>query len=311
MTRSLSKALTDYDIKLGETKQNGDLWTFIDIIDIFKKVCKHWTFCLEENKKTYDRHYQCSIRLQKRTIKSNLSKLLKCELVDAQITILPCIKGKHTTSNFNYDCCMTESHTIVGNWNSRDNNDISSLYADINPIYQFIFESLQRQKAEDPNFRIINILLDKNNDVDKKIFAKLCEIYGIGIYLQHSKSTEKLMQTMCCHCSGQNICDPKLVLIELPHTMNRVKTCEIFDVIKYIKDGCIWDTRHHYKNWWIDSPVIWIFTRTFPNLELFSKDQWVYWEINDEKELKRVNIDDYKEHNNKKFEPDEILELEL
>ena len=79
MRHSSSKAFTDYEIKLGEKKRNGDTWDFIDIIDILKKLCKHWTFSLKEDKISHDRYFQCSIRLQKRTTGSNLLKLF-CEI---------------------------------------------------------------------------------------------------------------------------------------------------------------------------------------------------------------------------------------
>jgi hypothetical protein len=67
----------------------------------------------------------------------------------------------------------------------------------------------------------------------------------------------------------------------------------LFSAIETIKDGYVYDERNHFKEWWFDSPNIWVFTNSVPETDYLSKDRWVYWEVNNlTKKLTKLN-DDY------------------
>lgn len=53
-----------------------------------------------------------------------------------------------------------------------------------------------------------------------------------------------------------------------------------------LKNGKVYDTRHSSRKWFVDSPVIWVFTNSEPDTELLSSDRWRLWTINEKKELR-------------------------
>ena len=71
----------------------------------------------------------------------------------------------------------------------------------------------------------------------------------------------------------------------MPRAFNKDKMHGIYTALETIKKGKVWDMRHSYKEWWFDSPRIWIFSNEYPDERLLSRDRWKFWEITDDKTL--------------------------
>lgn len=73
--------------------------------------------------------------------------------------------------------------------------------------------------------------------------------------------------------------------------MNKERLGGIYSAIEQIKKGKLYDLRHCYKEYWIDSPTIWVFSNIPPDLSLLSKDRWKIWVVDDTKSLKPYTED--------------------
>jgi hypothetical protein len=68
--------------------------------------------------------------------------------------------------------------------------------------------------------------------------------------------------------------EPGPVFMALPDDMTSQWESEIYSALTRIKDGHLYSNRGVYKDWWVDSPQVWVLGREEPNLEMMSKDRW-------------------------------------
>lgn len=288
----MAKALCDYEVRLSESRRDATKWTNVDLINCFKKLCSHWTFNLERGEETGYMHFQCSIRLRKRSTKATLlrefMKSLDCEMCDAPQYIEPTVKGVHTTSHFNYDCYASKAQTSISNWNSRDWGDKDPIFIPdqflgkletLRPFQQVIFDSQKNQKRDDPNFRLVNVLYNKGGNIGKSVIAAICRLYGSGFLIPPFNDSKEIMQILCDYCISKELRRPGPILIDLPRALDQSKLSGIYNAIEQLKTGYLYDPRHSYKEWWIHSPVIWVFTNELPDVRYLSKDRWRIWEV--------------------------------
>jgi hypothetical protein len=133
--------------------------------------------------------------------------------------------------------------------------------------------------------RNINLVYDKRGNQGKSTIAALCELYGNGLDLPPVNDAEKLVQSLCDICISKNLRNPSPVFIDMPRAMDKSRLHGIYTAIEQIKKGKLYDVRHSYRDWWIDSPQLWVFTNIEPDLELLSRDRWIVWTVDDTKNL--------------------------
>jgi len=75
-------------------------------------------------------------------------------------------------------------------------------------------------------------------------------------------------------------------------TLDKRKFGPFMIAIEEIKGGVVCDMRNHYKQWWFDSPQMWVFCNHFPNVSYMSKDRWRFWKIDQFKCLVRMTESD-------------------
>ena len=292
-------ALKDYEIRLNQVRKDGTKWLHTDVIKALKTLCTHWVFQLERGEENGLMHFQCSLRLRKKSTHSSLladfKVSLNCDNSDAPQYIGPTVKGTHTTSHFNIDLYSAKVHTRVeGPWNSRDDANAKLVYIPkqfrgkkeiLHPFQQTIFDSADKQPIDDPFFRIINVLIDFNGCIGKSVIAALCALLGNGIMLPSFNDAKELLQIMCDKCVALELRNPSPIMIDLPKSSDKRDMGGFYSAIEQIKNGYLCDPRYSFKEWWIDSPVIWVFTNEVPDTKYLSKDRWKLWQINDAKEL--------------------------
>lgn len=133
--------------------------------------------------------------------------------------------------------------------------------------------------------RSVNCVIDPVGSTGKSTLASLCDLYGRGIDMPICNDGEKLMQALCDICMGRRLRSPMMVFIDLPRSINQQKLAGMYTAIEQIKKGKLYDFRHSYKEWWIDSPQIWVFCNTIPNTCYLSKDRWRFYTIDEDKQL--------------------------
>lgn len=61
------------------------------------------------------------------------------------------------------------------------------------------------------------------------------------------------------------------ILVDLPADLSLSHSQEIFSALAIIKDGHLYDMRWKYRDWWIESPTIWVFGREDPFADMLSE----------------------------------------
>jgi hypothetical protein len=256
-------------------------WTFPQdgmepdaFIELLKPVFKKWVFQVERGDSGY-MHFQGRGSLHKRKRFGELKKLLKSggmEKMHISETVTENTKGA--------PFYMTKLDTrVAGPFSDRD--EVSYVPRQ----YRGLMDSLypwQRKVAESAKVfdaRIINVIYDRDGNNGKSTVASLMELFEKGIDLPPVNDAEKLIQSMCDICMAREERKPSPVFIDMPRAMEKKKLHSMFVAIEQIKKGKLYDVRHHYKQWWIDSPAMWVFSNTEPELSFLSRDRWRIWTI--------------------------------
>lgn len=91
---------------------------------------------------------------------------------------------------------------------------------------------------------------------------------------------------MCCDILMAKDCrTPGIVFVDLPRSMDPKRLAPFMVAIEQIKKGHVCDVRHHYKDWWFDTPQVWCFANWLPDMQYLSSDRWRIWTISPEMEL--------------------------
>lgn len=260
-----------WDFTLGE-----DFANFDDIKAWLNNETKKWCFQLEEGIGGY-RHYQGRFSLKVKERLTTLKKRMNIEKIHLS-----------QTSNENRDnmfYVMKEDTRIEGPWSNKDKELyiprqyrglINSLY----PYQQQIWDSY-----EDFDKRHINVVVDTIGNIGKSVIASLIELYGRGFDLPCVNDGKELIQATCDILMGTENHAPGIFTMDLPRAMKQKQLRGIYTALEQIKKGKVSDLRYHYKQWWFDSPQIWVFTNCIPKLKYMSLDRWIIWCVNEDFEL--------------------------
>jgi hypothetical protein len=104
---------------------------------------------------------------------------------------------------------------------------------------------------------------------------------------------KELIQSMCNILTAKDCRIPGLVFFDMPRSQPKDKLRGLFAAIEQIKKGKVYDMRNSYKEWWFDSPRIWVFTNEKPQSSYLSLDRWQYWKINDSGDLEQYCIENH------------------
>lgn len=139
--------------------------------------------------------------------------------------------------------------------------------------------------------RLVNLVVDKRGNNGKSVLTALMELHGRGVDLPPINDGEKLIQSLADILISTENRNPRSVFIDIPRSMKQDKLFGLYAAIEQIKKGKVTDTRYSYKQWWFDSPQVWVFCNTIPDLAYLSKDRWQCWEISEEKDLLGASLE--------------------
>lgn len=284
-----------YDFRMNAEGLSED-----SIISCIKQLAKHYIFQEEKGESTGYLHYQGRMSLIKKARKPELMKLWE------KIGLCPIPNYLEPTANppkvFDYDCYASKAASRTrGPWTDKEKpiyiprqyrGKLDTLY----PFQKFIFDT-----ATQFDDRIINLIYCPKGNQGKSTIASICELYGKGIDLPPVNDADRLIQSCCDICISKDIRDPSPIFIDMPRAMNKERLNGIYTAIEQIKKGKLYDLRYTYKEYWIDSPQIWVFSNIEPDLSMLSLDRWRVWSIDGGKNLVRYEPED-------KFNLDDPLE---
>lgn len=277
--------LAVWDVRLSAYNKKGIMIKPEEIIYDIRDKCKKWTFQLEQAPSGY-LHYQGRLSLHKKMIKKSALAMFKIKWNYFMPTT---IKEFQRTAFYQ----IKYQTRVEGPWTDKDddldNDNIEEHY--VPRQFRGLFDNLrpfQKQIYDSANVfepRIINYIYCEKGNNGKSTIASICELMGKGVDLPPCNDADKLIQSFCNICMTKRMRDPSPVFIDLPRAMHKDAMNGIFAAVEQIKKGKLYDVRNKYKEWWIDSPQVWVFANVPPKTHLLSSDRWKIWIINDEYEL--------------------------
>lgn len=251
------------------------------IINQLKKIAKRYAFQLEKGDTTGYLHYQGRFSLIKKHRKTELMKMF--DLISVPNYLEPSVNATYYTGDMFY--VMKDETRVDGPWDERViEKYIPRQYRDmlsrLYPYQQHIYDN-----ANVFDTRIINMIYCEKGNVGKSTIASVCELFANGIDLPPVNDAEKLIQSCCDICEAKGLRNPSPIFVDLPRAMNKDRLNGIYTAIEQIKKGKLFDLRYKYKEYWIDSPQIWVFSNIEPDLAMLSQDRWRLWNISEDKQL--------------------------
>lgn len=129
--------------------------------------------------------------------------------------------------------------------------------------------------------RHVNLVYDPRGCKGKSTIARLSQLHKGALRLPPVGDHKQLLESACDILMARKEREPKLCFIDLPRTLtiDPKKFSPFLIAIEEIKGGVCCDMRNHYKEWWFDSPQVWVFCNHIPYLQYMSEDRWVFWTI--------------------------------
>lgn len=257
--------------------------------DLQKIGCERFIFQLERGEETGRLHYQGYIHLNKKQRSQALRSALQNADRGGLFISASSSAGKDALKNY----CMKQDDTFIdGPWTDKSciksNTYIPRQYQKlIDPATWFPFQRKIVDSIQNFDDRKVNLIYNPSGGKGKSTIAAICELLYGGIDLPPLNDFEKLMQLMCNICMDTDNRKPKIVFCDLPRAIRKDQLNGMYSAIEQIKKGKLYDTRYHYKSFWIDSPQVWVFTNTEPDIDLLSADRWSIWHITESNDLER------------------------
>lgn len=257
------------------------------IIDCLKGMCKAFVFQLEEGEKTHKLHYQgrCSLIKKKRPHlgKKQFKETFEKYLDGVSWYFNPTTNAEYTKGSFNY--VMKDDTRIDGPW--CDNDIPRYVPRHIRGIDPYPFQQQVLDSMHVYDDRHVNCIIDPTGNNGKSVLSALIRNRG-GITIPVCGDSERLIATVCDILLAKQTHQPKLVAIDLPRAINNKRLNMMMTAIEVVKDGWVVDTRNRLREWEYDKPQIWVFTNNDIPTHYMSADRWIFWNINENRELVRV-----------------------
>ena len=269
-----------WDWTLSAKEGKDDERNVEQVMNVVKQLFKKWKFQKERGDSGY-LHYQGRGSLWKKRRATELNKLLQ------QLNVQDMHVSPTVTENINGDAfyVLKIDTRVEGPWSDQDMENYipyqyRGLMDKLYPYQQTIWDS-----GDERNSRTINYILCLNGNIGKSTIAALCDLYKRGLDLPPVNDSEKLIYSVCDILMAKQERNPKIVFVDMPRAMDKKKLGGMYTAIEQIKKGKVFDLRYTYKEWWFDSPQVWVFGNHEPDLRLMSMDRWKIWTVNEMMEL--------------------------
>ena len=256
-----------------------------ELIEKLRTIAKKWCFQLEECPETKSKHWQGRLSLIKRSTVGAFKKWCMFDSIFKDIDVRPTSNNTCLRNNPIEFYTTKEQTRLDGPWKDTDQEEeyIPRQYRDKMSIL-YPFQVKIKQSINIFEDRTINMIVSPTGCEGKSTIAALMELVEGCVDLPPENDSKLLVATMCNICYKRTR-NPKAVFIDLPRSSNQDKIYGIYTAIEQIKKGKLYDLRHHYKKWWIDSPQVWVFSNNPPDTTYLSNDRWKIWTINENKDL--------------------------
>lgn len=273
--------LVDFDFTI-----DADTITAANLKERLEEICKKGSFQKEEGLTGYI-HFQGRCKMKKKIRLSTLTNQSKKGF----------LRGIHwsITSNANrnnYDY-VNKEWTRIGEifdlhkvlpFIPRQVSEIKKL----RPFQQTIIE-----KMTEWDTRHINVVVNPLGEVGKTILKSWCRSKKIAITIPASNDYRDIMRMIMCKIRSGGTNNHRFIpsnennnlIVDMPKAMKKTHLSGFYTGIETIKDGYAYDDRYKFTDTEFNSPNIWVFTNTMPDISLLTASRWVLWKVTNEFKL--------------------------
>jgi len=274
-------------VQIWEFRANRDYYDIDALRGYLNQLGKKWVCQLEKGEKTDYEHWQGRISLWKIKRKSELMKLMESIGMKVPNNLSPTSNNGKSTWSY----MMKADTRIDGPWKNTDQAAyVPKQYRNMT-LYQYQQTIIDSKDKFD--FRVVDCVIDTAGCNGKSTCASVADLFHGGIDLPWVNDAEKLIQSLCDILIAKQCRTPGLIFIDMPRCLSKERLTSLYAAIEQIKKGKVWDMRHSYKEWWFDSPRVWVFTNEAPKLKYLTADRWRFWDITADKKLRPVTVDDH------------------
>ena len=270
--------------------KGGDLPDEATFVKLLQPLFKKRIFQREECPTTNKHHYQGRGALFKIKRQPELCRLLN----DTELRGMDVRESSNNSKTDDIFYMMKYDTRTDGPWSNKTWK--APVYIPIQ--YRGLLEKLypwQHQVLEsrhEQDWRTVNCVIDQPGNNGKSTCACMAELHHGGIDLPPIGDHKELTQVVCDILMAKDERKPGIVFVDLPRTLTLEpkKLAPFMIAIEQIKKGHVCDVRNHYRDWWFDSPAMWVFCNHAFDTKYMSKDRWRFWRIDQFKNLRRMTF---------------------
>lgn len=233
------------------------------------KICKKYTFQLEEGKSGY-RHYQGRVSLKQKMRLGQVIKLFDIKECHISVT------SKQNRDNTFY--VMKEDTRISGPYTESNYIEVPIDVKDMITLYPWQETLIKELSVR--NDRIVDIIIDKEGNNGKTSWSRYMNIKLDGQILPFANDHKEIMRM------AYDVGVKRTYIIDMPRSLKKDKLASLYAGIEMLKSGYCYDDRYNFKQRFFDPPRVVVFTNEEPKYKYLSMDRWKIWTIKNKKLIK-------------------------
>lgn len=240
---------------------------------VFSDKCSHWVFQLERGTETARQHFQCRVRLSRKSRNPNMPS----DWIGHFSPTSRRVASSGTHEAFNY--VLKEDTREDGPWADSEFEDTLNLWHD--PHFDNMeWYPWQQRVLDDPrdDRRTINCIIDPQGNSGKSSICAYAAQTGKALFIPAINDYLALSQILYAKCQGLKN-EPGLLLVDMPRSMPKVHLAGLFSAVESIKNGYSFETRYRFREHWFVPPAVWLFMNEWPDLHYLSADRWKFFQI--------------------------------
>lgn len=303
MPRGRPKVETDKVVK----EENLDIYssqirvfdirmTWTDAHDIYiyqnklNEICKRWVFQIEKGKENGYIHLQGRISLiVKKKNKFQVLELFADEYKPNYVAPTICKEADGFNMKGNAFYQMKGETRIDGPYTNLSPcqyipKQYAIKYDDLRPFQKEIYNN------NEYNNRQINFIYCPQGCKGKTTISMICKLKQNGVKLPFCRDAQQLLYSAHNMISARNLRKEVKIFVDLPRAIDKKTMKEYILALEEIKSGWLYDLRNHMKEWFIDSPIIYVFSNKLPDFDDLSPDRWRLLTITDDFRMVQYDI---------------------
>ena len=252
---------------------------------------KAWAFQLEKCPSTGRLHFQCRVSLKVGERMATLLPKWKAAGFDGKLMITSSNASKLPDKMW---YAIKADSRVEGPWTSVDEKPmyVPRQIREITSLYPWQAYVMQNATEWEP--RLVNLVYDPKGCQGKSILCGKLMCAGLGWDIPPLQSFKDVMRAV------MDLPKRRCYVIDVPRSLDQSKIGDFYAGIERLKDGKPFDDRNHFRQEFLDSPNVWVFTNRMPHMGLLTRNRWVIWRIGDTRtlnmmthaEVNQINMDD-------------------